>query len=189
MKRKIRVAPFILGVIFVIALTLGIYFLVRQSNKYVYPVKFYSFVEKYSTKVDIDKNLIYGIINTESGFDENALSNVGARGLMQIMPDTFDWIKFKMNDERDITFDDMYNPETNIQYGVFLIDYLYERFGDIELAIAGYHAVIGKVDSWIENNELEKVDGSYQIFPSDVTGHYVDKVMDAYSFYSNKNEN
>ncbi len=188
MNRKIKIVgilifllAFLVGLLFV-----GIYFFNITDNKYVYPVKFDSFVEKYSTLENIDKNLIYGIINTESGFDENALSNVGASGLMQIMPDTFDWIKFKKNDERDLTFEDMSDPEINIEYGTFLISYLYERFGSVELAAAAYHAGMTQVDNWLKDSEVSPDGETIEVYPSDVTGHYVNKVMDAYEFYTQK---
>ena len=100
------------------------------SRRFIYPVLYEEQVEKYSERNQIDKYLIYAVIKTESGFDEKAESNVGARGLMQLMEEAFDWVKFRMNDGRDVTYDDMFTAEYNIEYGTYLIMLLYEEYGD-----------------------------------------------------------
>ena len=45
----------------------------------------------------------------ESGFNKDAVSSVGARGLMQLMEDAYDWIKYRLDDQRDNTYDDMFD--------------------------------------------------------------------------------
>ena len=53
-------------------------------RKYIYPLEYQTYVERYSAEYGVDKYLVYAVIKTESGFDPDAVSNVGARGLMQI---------------------------------------------------------------------------------------------------------
>ena len=64
---------------------------VALCERTLYPVRYSDIVEKYAQEYRVDKVLIYGIIKTESNFDENAVSSVGAMGLMQITPETLEW--------------------------------------------------------------------------------------------------
>ena len=75
-----------------------------------YPRRYQEYVEYYADKYSLDPLLLYAFIRTESNFDPNAESDVGARGLMQITSDTFDWIKSRIAPTEDLTFDDLYDP-------------------------------------------------------------------------------
>lgn len=155
------------------------------SRKYIYPLEYSSYVEQSAAETGIDKYLIYAVIKTESGFDENAESNVGARGLMQIMEDAFDWVKFRMGDERDIGYDDMYDPRYNIEYGSYLIKLLYEEYGDEATALAAYHSGRGSVNEWLDDPKYSKDGKTLDEIPSSTAKHYVNKVMTAYEGYTN----
>lgn len=155
------------------------------SRMYIYPTKYSEFVEKYSKKYGVDEYLIYAVIKTESNFDPNACSDVGARGLMQLMEDAFDWVKYKMGDEREISYEHMYVPEYNIEYGTYLLKLLCEEFGDNETALAAYHSGRGNVNRWLLDNSLSNDGKALLDIPSSATKHYVDKVMRAYEGYNN----
>ena len=136
--RKRRVLPAVLITVIIAALlgTAG-WFGWGYYQRYTHPLRYESYVEKYSRENGLDKYLVYAVIKTESGFDPGAVSNVGARGLMQIMEDTFDWVKFRLGDE-DARYLDMYDPETNIRYGCWLVGYLCSEFGNVDTAMAAY---------------------------------------------------
>lgn len=153
------------------------------SSKIFTTTAYEEYVLKYSYENDIEPRFIFAVINTESHFDPNATSDVGARGLMQIMEDAYNWIKFRMDDQRDHTFDDMYDPELNIEYGTFYLSYLYRRYGSYELTAAAYHAGLNAVDGWIEDGTVDPENFRLEDVPSDVTAHYIDKVMTAYNNY------
>ncbi|MCM1330650.1 MAG: lytic transglycosylase domain-containing protein [Ruminococcus sp.] len=155
------------------------------SKKYIYPIEYSGYVEKAAAETGLDKYLIYAVIKTESGFDEKAVSDVGARGLMQLMEDAFDWVKFRMGDEREVEYGDMYDPEYNIEYGSYLIKLLYDEYGDIETAIAAYHSGRGSVNEWLENPEYSSDGKTLDDMPSSTAKHYVHKVMTAYEGYTN----
>ena len=101
------------------------------------------------------------------------------------MPDAFDFIKFKKNDEREITFDNIYNPELNIEYGCYLLSYLKNKFNSEELAIAAYHAGATAVDNWLRDESVSDDGINIEKYPSDVTNHYVKKVINAWESYKN----
>ncbi|MBR6102732.1 MAG: lytic transglycosylase domain-containing protein [Ruminococcus sp.] len=147
------------------------------------------YVLKYAKQDNIDPRFVFAIINTESHFNPKVTSDVGARGLMQIMEDAYNWIKFRMNDEREHTFDDMYDPELNIEYGTFLLSYLYEKFDNsYELTAAAYHGGMNAVEGWIENGTVDPKNFNLDDVPSNVTANYIYKVMKAYNKYKEKLE-
>ena len=93
-------------------------------TKSLYPIKYESYVESYSKEFGVDVCLVYGVIRTESGFDPEAVSQAGAIGLMQLMPDTFTWLQnYRTNfmPEKLIDSSKLYDPKTNIEYGTYLL--------------------------------------------------------------------
>ena len=78
-------------------------------EEYVYPYKYSELVNKYSYKYDVDPYLVLAVIKTESKFNPNAESIRGAKGLMQIMDSTGEWIASKLQVD-NFTVDMLYNP-------------------------------------------------------------------------------
>jgi soluble lytic murein transglycosylase len=147
-------------------------------------MEYSEFVEQSANEHELDKFLIYAIIKTESGFNHEAVSELGARGLMQIMPDAFEWIKNYRLFEDDITYDDMFNPQDNIRYGTYFISHNMERYeGNINNSLAAYHAGISAVDGWLLNKEYSSDGKTLHTIPISQTSHYVNKVNKAYEMY------
>ncbi len=89
-------------------------------------------IHRESTRAGIAPELVMGVIQIESSFNRYAVSDRGARGLMQLMPF---WIK-----EIGHPDDDLFNPATNLRYGCrVLADYLDQSSGNIDLALGMYH--------------------------------------------------
>lgn len=150
---------------------------------YNYPLQYENLVEKYSAENGVDKFLIYAIIKTESNFDSDAVSNVGARGLMQIMDETFQWIHYRLGDSEETEYSQMFDPEQNIRYGSYLIGYLLNYFGSMDEAVCAYHAGVGSVDSWLENPQYSKDGKILDTVPASDTKHYLNKIKDALKKY------
>ncbi len=88
-------------------------------------------IEKYASNYQLDPSLIRSIIAQESGFNPKALSPKGARGLMQLMPQTAARLGVKNS----------YDPEQNIQGGVKHFKFLMDSFNNnLELSLAAYNA-------------------------------------------------
>lgn len=189
-KRKKKRAGLIAAIIIVVAALLGVgaYFGYRQYIIETHPLKYQTYVEKYAAQNDIDKYLVYAVIKTESGFKTDAVSNVGARGLMQIMEETFDWIKYKRDDE-DAVYFDMYNAQKNIDYGCWLLGYLYEEFGTIEATAAAYHAGRGTVNEWLSDARYSPDGVHLEVIPTPDTAHYVNKIKNALQTYKKLYDN
>lgn len=90
--------------------------------------------------------LIKAMISQESGFRHKAVSNKGARGLLQIMPATAKDIAKELGIEKY----DLNDPETNLMFGKYYINKMYKKYQDPELALAAYNAGDGAVDRWIK---------------------------------------
>ena len=183
-RRKRKAAPIIITVlILAILICIAGYYGYRAFLYSSYPKEYSEYVERYAEEYNVPENFVYAVIRTESGFDKNAVSNVGARGLMQIMETTFDWIKYKCDDE-DIEFYDMYNPKENIRYGCWLLGYLYDEFGSVETAAAAYHAGRGNVNEWLSDKRYS-LDGVHlDEIPISDTAHYVNKITKAVDMYT-----
>ncbi|MCH5204688.1 MAG: lytic transglycosylase domain-containing protein, partial [Oscillospiraceae bacterium] len=95
--------------------------------------------------------------------------------LMQIMEETFDWIKLKRGDT-DTVYYDMYSAEKNIEYGCWLLGFLYEEFGDIDCVAAAYHAGRGNVNNWLSDRRYSADGIHLDYIPISDTAHYVDKI-------------
>jgi soluble lytic murein transglycosylase-like protein len=93
-------------------------------------------VEQDSQTAGLDPKLVEAIIATESAFDPDATSPSGARGLMQLMPQT----------AAALGINDPYDPAQNVRGGTRYLRSLLDRFGNVELAIAAYNAGPGAVE-------------------------------------------
>ncbi len=157
--------------------------LVLGTVVYLYPVKYSDIINKYSKKYNLRPELIYAIINTESGFDEKEVSPKGAKGLMQIMKDTADWAASKEYIE-DYDYNNIFSPDLNIHIGCWYVSWLNEKFdNDSTLVLASYNAGNGNITKWLSNPEYSKDGKTLDKIPFKETENYVKKVTHAEKFY------
>ena len=169
----------ILSVIIIIGGT--IYLEGGRIKTLLYPRKYSMYVEKYAKEYNLDENLVYSIIKTESKFKKDALSRRGAKGLMQIADITRDWAieQLELNDDIDI-----YDPETNIRVGCWYLNTLYKEFGKTDLVIAAYNGGSGNVKKWLEDEEYSKDGENLHNIPFSETDKYLTKVKKNYEQYN-----
>ncbi|MBR2079797.1 MAG: lytic transglycosylase domain-containing protein [Clostridia bacterium] len=170
-----------LSIIILSVMGVLVFFSSRSVLKTLYPLKYTEFVEVYSKENNLSEDFVYAVIKCESSFKPDAVSYVGARGLMQIMPDTFDWIKGRLKDT--IEYDDMFSAEYNIRYGCHLYGYLMEKYESEKLAVAAYHAGMGNVDKWLSDEEYSSDGKSLDDIPFPSTKKYVTKVIETKKIY------
>lgn len=178
-KNKIKLISLvlILSLISVIIVYNSVYLALQT----VYPRRYSEFVEKYSQEFQINEAFLYAVIETESGFNKDAVSEVGAKGLTQIMPDTFKWLQSKTGEKYED--DDLFDPEISIKYGAFLLEYLLDEFEDPKTALAAYHAGIGRVQGWLGNPEYSDDGEKVNKIPYESTDAYTQKVLRTYKWY------
>ena len=146
-----------------------------------FPVRFREAVEKNAEETGIDVSLIYAVIRTESSFRENAVSEKGAIGLMQILPSTADHILRYYGFQEQF---DLFDGEDNIRCGVYYLQYLLNKFSDERTALAAYNAGEGRVAAWLCDREYSSDGKTLSVIPYPETRRYVGKIERAKIFYS-----
>ncbi len=182
--RKGTPRALIIAVLLLIAISLGFLadFMVTQIERQLYPHDYEAYVQSASDAYGVPEPIIYALIKCESDFDSSAVSKAGAVGLCQIMPDTFLWLTDEVLFEHfDVGM--LYDPETNIRYGVYYLSRLYDQFGDWTLAFAAYNAGPGRVEQWLDDPELADGEGGLRKIPFKETRQYVKKMDRAWAEY------
>ncbi len=162
----------ILSLILSLVIIAAVVLTVREAfYQYTYPVKYASYVEDASAELGVPETLIYATIQVESHFDPEARSEVGARGLMQITEETFEWLRTKETfGSPNLTFADLDKPDIAINYGTYFLKLLLEEFdGDVPTAMAAYHAGRGSVHSWLEQAKYSSNGQTLDEIPKDDT--------------------
>ncbi len=184
-----QIAVIVLGaVVFCCAATLGGYVLYEraQHEKALrnYPVAYTELIEKYADQYELDPYLVQSIMRCESSNNPTAVSDAGAIGLMQIMPDTGEWIAHKIDPELAYSLDMLEDPEHSIEYGCWYLNFLSNRFaGNVMEMVAAYNAGHGSVQTWLDDPRFSQ-DGELTVIPFESTALYYEKVMTAYENYT-----
>ena len=174
------------GIALIAAIAIGLGFLadfvITCLEKQAYPQGYAEYVTIYADKYGVPENLVYSVIRTESDFESGAISGAGAVGLMQILPSTFKWLT------SDVLFEHLnegmlFDPETNIRYGTYYLSFLYDRYGDWDLALAAYNGGPGNVDKWLENDAYADGEGGLKTIPFRETKQFVSRVSKAWEKY------
>lgn len=175
----------ILALLIILAISILLGFLMDGTitlfENATHPMKYEEFVEKYAAEYDVPTPVIYAVIYSESHFDPAAVSHAGAIGLMQMMPTTYEWLCTKTGDFCEERL--LYNPETNIRYGTYLLSILHDRYGNWETAYAAYNAGIARVDGWLEDPAYTDEYGNLTNIPFEETRTYVKRVQKAREIY------
>ena len=162
-------------VIFVLAMYLSLSVLISTI---CYPIKYFDDVTKCCQSYNIEYSLVLAVIKAESNFKKDAISKVGAIGLMQIMPSTAKFIADKIKKEE--LAKDLYNAKNNIELGTAYLSYLIKRFCYIDVAICAYNAGEGEVRNWLNEN------GKLKYIRYTETRLYLKKVLYAKAVYDEK---
>lgn len=190
-KRKIAVKKYSVLLMTVIVFLLGFGgWRVWSSDfvqmRFVYMWPYQQEILEYSDKNKIDPFLIAAIIKNESGFDQKAVSDAGAVGLMQIMPETGRWIAEQMGID-GYTDDALYLSRTNIRMGCWYVGELEHEFKEnLTLIMIAYNAGRGQTKQWMQENNWDYNFNRIEEIPFPDTRVYVNKVLqdrDKYYLY------
>jgi soluble lytic murein transglycosylase len=111
------------------------------------PLRHEDIIRQQARDKNLDPALVAAVIYRESKFRDQT-SAAGAKGLMQILPDTAQFIA-KRTGGTQFELRDLANPQVNISYGCWYLRYLLDRYGGNEVAaVAAYNAGHGHVDAW-----------------------------------------
>lgn len=169
----------------ILCLLLAVYFTAFSDwlNYLRYPLREKARIVANAQEYHLEPWHVAAVILCESSFNEKACSSVGARGLMQLMPETGEWIALKRGD-KDFSADDLYTAETNMRYGCWYLQYLMDRYGgDRTLTTAAYHAGPNRVDNWLADPAISPDGATLSRIPYSSTATYVKRVLSACEVY------
>ncbi len=143
----------------------------RAIRELTLPLRHDDIIRQQAADKNLDPAMIAAVIYAESRFEDQE-SHAGARGLMQITPQTAHAIE-RLSGGTTFVTSDLSDPEINISYGSYYLRYLLHRYdGDEVAALAAYNAGTGNVDRW----------GGADVQLSDIafpeTRAYVEQVLD-----------
>ncbi|MBF7083928.1 lytic transglycosylase domain-containing protein [Desulfallas sp. Bu1-1] len=177
-RRKLNIFRFLFLILLV-----AVIFNFTDLIKIFYPLPYRDAIIKYSARAGVDPIFLAAIMKTESHFNPEAVSARGARGLMQIMPETGRWIAQQIS-LRPYHPDLLFDPETNIRLGAWYIANLENEFeGNRVMVLAAYNGGRGNVRKWLEE---EKISGNIKdiaMIPFPETRNFIKKVLRDYEIY------
>ena len=151
----------------------------RTLQEVTLPLRHEDIIRQQAREKDVPADLIAAVIYAESRFRDQT-SDAGARGLMQITPATADIIE-KLSGGQTFKFEDLADPDINIRYGTFYLNYLIDKFDEnLVAALAAYNAGDRNVADW-GGGDLGVDDIQ---FPE--TRDYVDNVLDKRDEYAQR---
>ena len=178
---RLRRLFLIVAVLLVVGVVIGVsrFDLGDTIDELTLPLRHDDIIRQQAAEKGVPADLIAAVIYEESKFEDQT-STAGARGLMQITPDTADTIE-NLSGGETFVYDDLADPELNIRYGTFYLAYLLDKYdGDVVAALAAYNAGEGNADEW--GGAGMKVDDIE--FPE--TYDYVQDVLDRRDEYRQK---
>ncbi|MFM1582183.1 lytic transglycosylase domain-containing protein [Helcococcus bovis] len=172
--KRLIVILIILALIIFSGIYFFVYFMINDKHE-----PYMKYIEKYSEEYKIDKKLITAVVKVESSFNEKAHSHADAKGLMQLLPETGEWIAKRLGE--DFKEENLLNPEINIKYGTYYLKYLFNLFKNVDYAIMAYNGGLNNVQKWIDTGILNGNKENYEKIPIAETRHYIYKVKKQYN--------
>jgi soluble lytic murein transglycosylase len=147
------------------------------------PLRHDDIIRQQAEDKDLDPALIAGVILVESHFLDQT-SHAGAKGLMQLMPETAAYIAQKSGGTAFVQ-GDLATPQVNIAYGSWYLRHLLDKYDErVALALAAYNAGQGNVDAWLaEAGARGEQWRAADHIPFPETRDYVRKVLEARADY------
>lgn len=155
----------------------------KEVGKVIYPLPYRQEIFRYSKQFELDPYFVAAVIRVESRFFSVAESRRGAKGLMQLMPETARWVAQQMNLEyRPELLED---PQYNIRLGCWYLSNLLAQFdGNPFLVLAAYNGGRGRVTRWLEEGVWDGQLSTSDNIPFPETRDFVQRVWRDYQIYS-----
>ncbi|MBV8219775.1 MAG: lytic transglycosylase domain-containing protein [Solirubrobacterales bacterium] len=183
-RRNRLVAAVVLGTV-VLGVVLLMPLVQKTVNEFGLPLTNADVIRQEAAEKRLDPALIAAVIYAETKFDPRN-SVAGARGLMQVMPQTAEFLAHRSG-ATDFTTADLATPQVNIAYGSYYLRYLLNEYhGSITLALAAYNGGESNVDRWIADARADGHTLTVNDIPFPETRAYVSRVLSAEGKYRHK---
>ena len=146
----------------------------------IYPFPYPDLILGWAEERSLNPLLVTALVRQESRFQPDIRSVVGAVGLMQVMPETGEWISTQIGQD-DYSLS---KPADNVKFGTWYLDFTHSTYNDNSLyAVASYNAGPGAVSRWIEEKDFANADEFVEQIPYPETKGYVESVFGGYWNY------
>lgn len=147
-----------------------------------HPVKYKDEIIEFCNALNLNPAIVASVINVESSYDKNAVSNKNAIGLMQIKLSTAEYVSNIYKLEK-VNKQKLFEPKTNIKFGCYYLKYLSEKFDNIYTILASYNAGETRVRTWLSNENYSKDKKTLINIPYEETENYIKKLKNNINFY------
>src|SRR5947209_15262872 len=154
----------------------------KAVNEFTLPLSYSDVIRTQAVDKHLDPALIAAVIYAETKFDPRP-SSAGAEGLMQILPQTAEFLA-RRSGATTFNVSDLATPQVNIAYGSYYLRYLLDHYGgSTMLALAAYNGGEANVDHWVARARARGQHLTIRDIPFPETRAYVEKVLRAQRDY------
>ena len=179
-RRRVVAVVALAATAFVVILTAPLFR--KAVTEFNLPLTNADVIRQQAAEKHLDPALVAGVIYAETKFDPRP-SPAGAQGLMQILPQTAEFLAHKSG-ATTFTVADLGTPQVNIAYGSYYLRYLLDHYnGKTVLALAAYNGGIGNVDQWVADARQHDRQMTIKAIPFPETRAYVQRVLHAQRQY------
>jgi soluble lytic murein transglycosylase len=181
-RRSGRTLGALAGIALLVVLGVMISRVNHAVNELALPLSDASVIREQAQAKHLDPALIAAVIYAETKFEPRT-SSAGAEGLMQIEPETAEFLA-KLSGGYRFTTSDLGTPSVNVAYGSYYLRYLLDHYeGNEMLAVAAYNAGLANVDRWVAKARAEGGQLTVDQIPFSETRAYVQRVLEAQKQY------
>jgi soluble lytic murein transglycosylase len=181
-RRRAAVATFVAVVAVAIGISLAMPLFRKAVDDFTLPLAYSDVIRQQAAEEHLDPALIAAVIYAETKFDPRP-SSAGAEGLMQILPQTAEFLANRSG-ATTFTVSDLGTPQINIAYGSYYLRYLLNEYDGNEVsALAAYNGGETNVDSWIRQEKSQGRPLTVGEIPFPQTRAYVTRVLHAQRAY------
>ena len=174
---KFEIKQIIFGVFLTFFCAVVLFFSYFTAN---YPIKYRATIKKYANEYSLSENLIFSVINVESGFNKDCVSKANAKGLMQLLDSTSSEIANKLN----VADYNIFDPKINIKFGCYYLRYLIDYYGgNVNNALCAYNAGLNNVNGWLQDDEITQDGVTLISIPFKETSKYLNRIQSNQKIY------
>jgi soluble lytic murein transglycosylase len=182
LRRRRGAVAFVAVILAAIGVALAMPLARRAVNEFTLPLSYSDVIRQQAAAKHLDPALIAAVIYAETKFDPRP-SPAGAQGLMQILPQTAEFLA-RRSGGFAFRVEDLARPDVNIAYGSYYLRYLLDRYGESTvLTLAAYNAGEANVDRWVAEDRARGRTFTVRRIPFPETRAYVAKVLNAQQRY------
>ncbi len=181
-RRRRALVTCVVVLVGVVAVALAMPLFRKAVNEFTLPLSYASVIRQQAAEKHLPPDLIAAVIYAETKFDSRT-SAAGAEGLMQILPQTAEYLA-RRSDGTTFQVSDLSTPQVNIAYGSYYLRYLLDEYGgNVTLALAAYNGGEANVDHWLAQAHRAGHRLTIAGIPFPETRDYVVRVLNAQREY------